>query len=256
MVPGTPPAAEAPPPVAEPPPAPAPPTPDLATHQRPPPKGWVDLRVALPNARFDVRYHTPDNFTEAPLPGYGVPGAWLRQEPTEALKRVQAKLEAQGKSLLIYDAYRPLRGTLGMVAWAKRTDQVHLLDGGYIARRSGHNKGNTIDLSIVDAETGTEIDMGTPWDTLSEASHTRNAKGEAYKNRMLLRETMHAEGFKNYWREWWHYSFPTEEKLPHRDVPYACFEPDEGAWKAPGGWDAAGYTMPASYDVTDCQPKK
>lgn len=245
------------PPAPEPPPKPKVPTPDLAVHQRPPPEGWVDLRTAVPGARFDVRYHTADNFTEAPLPGYGVPGAWLQKAPAEALARVQARLEKKGLGLLIYDAYRPLRGTLGMVAWAKRTDQVHLLDGGYIARRSGHNKGHTIDLSVVDLATGQEIDMGTPWDTLSEASHTKNATGEALANRMILRDAMHVEGFRNYWREWWHFSFAMEGKLPHRDVPYACFEPAEGQWKAPAGWEAPGYTMPATYLVSACgQPKK
>jgi len=241
-----------PPPEPEPEPEP-PPTPDLAEHQRPPPEGWVDLRTVLPEARFDVRYHTPDNFTGAPLPGYGVPGAWLREEAAQALARVQAKMKEQGRSLLIYDAYRPLRGTLGMVAWAKRTDQVHLLDGGYIARRSGHNRGQTLDLSVFDVATGEELDMGTAWDTLSEESHTRRATGEAYDNRMFLREAMHAEGFRNYWREWWHYTWGDDKGLPHRDVPYACFEVDEGAWSAPGGWDEPGYDMPTTWTVEACE---
>jgi len=250
------PPAPAPAPAPAPPPEPAPepePTPDLGAHQNAPPEGWTDLRDVLPDARFDIRYHTADNFTGAPLPGYGVPGAWLRDEPAQALVKVQARLAEQGRSLLIYDAYRPLRGTLGMVAWARRTDQVALLDGGYIARRSGHNKGNTVDLSVFDVATGEELDMGTAWDTLSEESHTRRATGEALDNRMLLREVMHAEGFKNYFREWWHYTWGSDKGLPYRDVPYACFEPDEGAWTAPEGWEDPGHTMPDEHDVTDCR---
>ena len=160
---------------------------------------------------------------------------------------VQRDLEAQGKGLLVYDAYRPLRGTLGMVAWAKRTDQVHLLDNGYIARRSGHNKGNTIDLSVVDLATGQELDMGTPWDTLDERSHTRNAAGTALENRMLLRGVMHAHGWRNYSKEWWHYSFAMEGDLRHRDVPYACFEPGEGSWSPPAGWSNPGFSMPMEW---------
>ncbi len=245
-------AVPAPPPAPEPEPPP-PPTPELAKHQNPPPEGWVDLREVLPDARFDIRYHTPDNFTEAPLPGYGVPGAWMREEPARALAKVQAQLQAQGKSLLVYDAYRPLRGTLGMVAWAKRTDQVALLDGGYIARRSGHNRGNTIDLSVFDVESGEELDMGTAWDTLSEASHTRRATGKALENRMLLRELMHAEGFRNYFREWWHYTYGNDKGLPYRDVPYACYEPEEGAWTAPEGWDDPDHAMPLEWTVRDCE---
>lgn len=224
------------------------PPPDL---RRAPPEGWVDLTVHIPGIRVDIRYHTPDNFTGAPLPGYGVAGAWLQRAPADALARVQLDLEAQGKGLLVYDAYRPLRGTLGMVAWAKRTDQEHLLNG-YIARRSGHNKGNTIDLSVVDLQSGQELDMGTAWDTLDERSHTRNATGVALENRMLLREVMHAQGWRNYSREWWHYSFAMEGDLTHRDVPYSCFEPAEGAWAAPEGWDQPGFQMPRTWDAGPC----
>ncbi|MEO0603211.1 MAG: M15 family metallopeptidase, partial [Myxococcota bacterium] len=90
------------------------------------------------------------------------------------------------------------------------------------------------------------------WDTLSEASHTWKAKGDALANRLVLREAMHAEGFKNYFREWWHYTYGNDKALKHRDVPYACFEPGEGAWTPPDGWDAPGYVMPATWTVADC----
>jgi D-alanyl-D-alanine dipeptidase len=220
--------------------------------QNSPPEGWVALQQHSTGIRCDIRYHTANNFTGAPLPGYGLPGAWLRQGPAEALATVQSSLEQQGLGLLVYDAYRPLRGTLGMVAWAHRTDQVHLLDNGYIARRSGHNKGNTIDLTIVSLTTGEPLDMGTPWDTLSEASHTTNAIDKALTNRQLLQKEMGAAGWKNYWKEWWHYSFPTEEELPHRDVPYACFEAAEKAWVAPEGWQTPGYVMPATITPSPC----
>ena len=223
-------------------------------YDNPPPEGWVDLQAHLPGLRVDIRYHTADNFTGAPLPGYGTPGAWLQQAPADALRGVQDQLHEQGLALLVYDAYRPLRATLGMVAWAKRTDQVHLLDDGYIARRSGHNKGNTIDLSVVDLATGTELDMGTPWDTLDERSHTRNAQGDALHNRMVLRRAMHAAGWRNYSKEWWHYSFAMEGDLRHRDVPYACFEPAESEWGAPAGWDRAGHVMPTTIAPGPCPP--
>ncbi|MBX2799160.1 MAG: hypothetical protein KTR31_15915 [Myxococcales bacterium] len=237
------------PPVAEvPDPEPAAPPPDV---RNAPPEGWVDLTEHIPSVRVDIRYHTPNNFTGAPLPGYGHPGAWLQRAPADALKAVQTDLEAKGYSLLVYDAYRPLRGTLGMVAWAERTDQEHLLNG-YIARRSGHNKGNTIDLSVVEMSTGDELDMGTPWDTLDERSHTRNATGEALENRLMLRAAMHAHGWRNYSKEWWHYSFAMKGDLRHRDVPYACFEPAEGTWTAPDGWNQPGFQMPMTYDMAPC----
>ena len=94
------------------------------------------------DSRRETRYSVShcQQFHRRPLPGYGVPGAWLREQPATALAEVQKLFNEQGLGLLVYDAYRPLRGTLGMVAWAHRTDQVHLLDTGYIARRSGHNR--------------------------------------------------------------------------------------------------------------------
>lgn len=223
-------------------PAPAP-EPNLSNR---PPEGWVDLAEHIPGIVLEIRYHTSNNFSEAPISGYGVAGAWLRQTPADALKRVQAKLAEQGLGLKVFDAYRPLRGTLAMVAWAKRTNQVHLLDDHYISRRSGHNRGNTIDLTAITLATGEELDMGTAWDTLSEASHTANATGKALENRMVLKNTMRPEGFVNYYKEWWHFVFVEdgEKELPHRDVPYACFEAPEGAWTAPPGWDLPGYVVP------------
>lgn len=229
-------------------------------HLRAPPEGWVALDALIDGLQLDIRYHTANNFTQAPLPGYGVPGAWLREQPAEALARVQADLAADGLGLLVYDAYRPLRGTLAMVAWAHRTDQVHLLDNGYIARRSGHNKGNTIDLTLADLQTGTAVDMGTPWDTLTEQSHTRNATGAALDNRLKLKAAMSAHGWRNYSKEWWHYSYDMgDTPLKHRDVPYACFEADEGAWQEPTGWREPGHAMPMEHTPEPCpsaQPTK
>jgi D-alanyl-D-alanine dipeptidase len=212
--------------------------------RREPPEGFVDLREKLPGACFDVRYFTRENFTGAPLPGYGVPGAWMLEEPAAALALVHEDLGKQDLAVLVHDAYRPLRGTLAMVAWATRTDQVALLDGGYIARRSGHNHGHTIDLSVAKRGTCEPLDMGTPYDLLDERSHTKNATGTALENRLLLKAAMKGRGFEPYSKEWWHFGFPMEGTRG-RDVPYGCQEPDEGAWKAPDGWDRPGWVAPA-----------
>lgn len=224
-------------------------TPDLMRH---PPEGWADI-TKLEGIHIDIRYHTANNFTGAPLPGYGVPGAWLLNEPAATLSGVQGELKSKNLGLIVYDAYRPLRGTLGMVAWAERTDQVHLLDNGYIARRSGHNKGNTIDLSLVDLESGQPLDMGNAFDTLDSTSHTKNASGEALDNRLLLKTAMENHGWKNYWREWWHYSYFMEKPLRHRDIPYSCFEADEGQYSPPPNWNQRDFIMPARWpQVSDC----
>lgn len=186
---------------------------------RPPPPGLVDLRAVLPGACFDIRYHTADNFTGAPLPGYGAPGAWLRERPAQALARAQAALGRDGLTLLVYDAYRPARASLAMVAWAERSGQRRLVDDGYIARRSGHNRGDTVDLTLAGAGTCAPLDMGTPWDHLGPESHPRSAAGEPLHNRLRLRRTMRSVGFFPYDKEWWHFTFRDPGAIP-LDIPY------------------------------------
>jgi len=190
-----------------------------------PPPGFVDLRRTLPTACFTPGYAAADNFTGAPLPGYAAPGAWLLTAPAAALTEVQASLARDGLRLLIFDAYRPRRASEAMVTWAERSGQRELLRAGYIARRSGHNHGHTIDLGLATADC-TPLDMGTPWDTLDPRSHTAAATGEPRKNRHRLLRAMRAAGFHDYPKEWWHFNFPLPNTRP-RDVPYGPHEPPE-----------------------------
>lgn len=169
----------------------------------------------------DVRYATEDNFTGAPLPGYEVPAALLRPRAAEALARVQRELAERGFGLLVWDAYRPVRATLAMVDWAERTGNAWVLDDGYVARRSNHNRGNTVDLTVVSLETGQPLDMGTAYDHFGVESHTANATGEVLRNRRLLLEAMEAEGWENYEQEWWHYTHPSDDDFV--DVPIGCY---------------------------------
>lgn len=239
-----------PPPAAPAIPTPSPEDPVLAL-LRSPPEGFVDLRKTLDGACFHIGYHRADNFTGAPLPGYGAPGAWMLEAPAKALSTVQTDVRAAGYTLIIYDSYRPYRGTQAMVAWATRTNQVFLLDNGYIARRSRHNHGDTVDLGLANPDTCEPIDMGTPWDTLDERSHTMNATGDALKRRLLLKAAMSKQGFQPYSREWWHFQFPTTGTIG-RDVPYGCMEPDEKAFVPPAGWDQPGWIAPAEPPSGPC----
>jgi D-alanyl-D-alanine dipeptidase len=175
-----------------------------------------------PTIRVDVRYATRDNFTGERLPGYERPLALLRPQVAQALGRVQARLRAEGLGLKVWDAYRPVRATLAMVDWAERTNRRWVLDQGYVARESGHNRGHTIDLTLVRLDTGEELDMGTPYDTFSEAAHTANATGAVRANRDRLVAAMNAEGFENYAKEWWHFRRPGENFSP-LDLPLGCF---------------------------------
>ena len=180
----------------------------------------VAIRSVDHTIREDVRYATPNNFTGAPLPGYETPRALLRPVAAQALARVQRRLRAEGLGLKVWDAYRPVRATLAMVSWAERTNRQWVLDQGYVARKSGHNLGVTVDLTLVRLSDGAELDMGTPFDTFSEAAHPANATGQVLANRMKLADAMRAEGWQPYEAEWWHFRLPGDfEAL---DVPIGC----------------------------------
>ncbi|HJU67015.1 MAG TPA: M15 family metallopeptidase [Gemmatimonadaceae bacterium] len=166
----------------------------------------IDIRLVEPTIMVDARYATANNFTGARLPGYESNRALLRREVASALARVQRRARSEGVALKVFDGYRPVRATLAMVDWAERTGQQRLLREGYIASRSRHNLGLAVDLTLIGGD-GQELDMGTPFDTFSPAAHTANASGEVASNRRLLVLLMQAEGFTNYDKEWWHFTY-------------------------------------------------
>ena len=170
----------------------------------------VDVRSVDGTIQVDARYATSDNFTGKPLPGYEAPRALLRREVAVALGGVQARLRSGGLGLRVFDGYRPVRATLAMVDWAERTGRRELVDSGYIARRSRHNLAVAVDLTMVDLATRTEIPMGTPFDSFTRAAHTANAEGSVQRYRQVLVRAMESEGFQNYEKEWWHFSYPVE----------------------------------------------
>jgi len=174
----------------------------------------VDIRSVDSTIQVDARYASANNFTGAPLPGYDAPRALLRREVAAALGRVQARLRSGDLGLRVFDGYRPVRASLAMVAWAERTGRPALVDSGYIARRSRHNMGVAVDLTLVDLVTGTEVPMGTPFDAFTEAAHTANASGRVQRYRQILVRVMAEEGFANYPQEWWHFSYPVPGAVP------------------------------------------
>ena len=127
---------------------------------------------------------------------------------------MQRRLAAEGLGLKVWDGYRPVRATQAMVAWTERTSQTWLLDSGYIARRSRHNQGVAVDLTLVDLHSGVEVPMGTPFDTFGDAAHTANATGAVKQSRDHLVEVMASEGFTNYTMEWWHFWYVVEGPVP------------------------------------------
>ena len=200
------------------PPAPAASLDCPATGDRP---ALVRVTDAAPGIREDIRYATANNFTGAALPGYEVPAALLRPDAAAALARVQRRLEADGYGLLVWDAYRPVRATLAMVDWAERSGNEWVLEQGYVARRSNHNRGNTIDLTATRLDDGRPLDMGSAYDHFGVESHTANASGRVAANRSILLDAMRAEGWTNYAKEWWHFTHATDAEPV--DVPIGCY---------------------------------
>jgi D-alanyl-D-alanine dipeptidase len=175
----------------------------------------VDVRSVDSTIQVDLRYATANNFTGAPLPGYESTRALLRREAAAALGRVQARLRGKSLGLRVFDAYRPVRASRAMVDWAERNGKRTLLESGYIARRSRHNLGVAVDLTMVGLPTGTEVPMGSTFDNFTDtAAQTANASGEALRHRQILAEAMESEGFRPYGGAWWHFNYPLEGAVP------------------------------------------
>ena len=174
----------------------------------------VDVRSIDPTIQTDLRYATANNFTGAPLPGYEAQRALLRREVAAALGRVQARLRSERLGLRVLDAYRPVRASVAMVDWAKRTGNRSLLEKGYIAERSRHNLGAAVDLTLVDLGTGTEVIGTTAFDNFTAAADSADATGPALRYRQILVKTMASEGFSPYGQAWWHFNYPVEGAVP------------------------------------------
>ena len=173
----------------------------------------IDLQRLDTTFIIDMRYATANNFTGAPLPGYEANRAYLRPEVAAALAVVSADLKLQGFGLKIFDAYRPVRASEAMVAWAQRTNRTDLLRDGYIAARSRHNLGVAVDLTLYVLANKAEVSMGTPYDFFGRAAHTSSAGGQIARNREVLVKTMERQGFVNYDKEWWHFSYAVENPV-------------------------------------------
>ena len=153
----------------------------------------VDVRSVDSTIQVDARYADAEQLHRRPAPGYEAPRALLRREVRPRWPGCSAG-SGRGPRPPGLRRLPPVRATLAMVAWAERTGRRALLDSGYIARRSRHNMGVAVDLTLVDLVTGTEVPMGTPFDTFTEAAHTANAEGRIRRYRQILVRAMEAEG--------------------------------------------------------------
>ncbi len=182
--------------------------------------GLVDVHRYAPMISADVRYAGNRNLTGKPLPGYCRPWALLLDPVARDLARVQRRLRRSGRSLLVFDGYRPVRATRALVRWARESGRPELV-GTYIASRSRHNQGVAIDLTLVRARDGRRLRMGSDYDDLSPRAHTFDARGRVLRNRLALRNAMQRFGFAPYDREWWHFEHRTASG-PALDIPLGC----------------------------------
>ncbi len=187
---------------------------------------FVSLAEEIPDVILEIRYYSTYNFVGDRIDGYEEPCALLTKEAAAALKNAASEAESKGYMLKIYDAYRPQTAVNNFIEWAEDIDDTRmkkyfypeldksvLFDQGYIADKSGHSRGSTVDLTLFDMDTGKELDMGGTFDYFGELSHpdyTGELTAEEIQNRNILRDIMVDNGFKPLDTEWWHFTLADE----------------------------------------------
>lgn len=191
------------------------------------PQGFVYLDEMIPSLQLDIRYFSKNNFVGEPITGYLQPKAILTHEAALALGNVQKDLADFGLGLKVFDAYRPQRAVDHFIRWAKdlqnermkkeyypEVDKRNLFKEGYIAARSGHSRGSTVDLTIISltATTKEELDMGGHFDFFGPVSWPNSSLPtvDQRAHRLLLRLLMEKHGFVPYPQEWWHFTLKNE----------------------------------------------
>ncbi len=214
------------------------------------PDAFVEIREVIPDIVVDIRYYTEHNFVGRRVDGYEAPLCYLTREAARALAGVESELRQFGFGLKVYDCYRPQRAVDHFVRWAKDVEDTltrkefyptvaksDLFRDGYIAERSGHTRGSTVDLTIVERPPAAQppfvlgeteqkecflprtqrfgdnsIDMGTGFDCFHERARPDHPGLEPQQrlNRLLLRTLMEKHGFRPYDQEWWHFTLVNE----------------------------------------------
>jgi len=203
-------------------------------------EGFVLLTDVVPDAVLEMRYYSTFNFVGERIDGYEAPVAYITKEAAAALKRVSDDVMAKGYRLKIYDAYRPQTAVDHFKRWAADPAATEMkpyfypeldkskLFKGYIASKSGHSRGSTVDLTLIDMKTGREVDMGGGFDYFGQLSHPdyKDLTEEQIANRNILREAMLNAGFKPTATEWWHFTL-RNEPYPNTYFDFPITMPEE-----------------------------
>jgi D-alanyl-D-alanine dipeptidase len=193
------------------------------------PNGFVYVKNVIPDMDVELRYYTSNNFVGSPINGYKSNRLIVTIETAQALKLVHEALQEHNLCLRIYDGYRPQRAVNHFMNWARDLNDTinkhifypsvnkrNLFKEGYIANKSGHSRGSTVDLTIINGNTGIPLDMGSPYDYFGKESwvNYQSITKIQKMNRQLLQSVMLNNGFRNYAQEWWHFTL-REERFPN-----------------------------------------
>jgi D-alanyl-D-alanine dipeptidase len=194
------------------------------------PSNFREIQKSIPSIQLEIRYYHDTNFIGQPVDGYLAPKAILTKQAIKALTHVQKELNTFGLGLKVFDAYRPQKAVDHFVQWGlnledikmkeeyyPNTEKKSLFKEGYIAKKSGHSRGSTVDLTLVNLETKEELDMGSSFDFFGQESWVKYPYISAQQraNRMLLQTIMLKHGFKALKEEWWHFTL-RNEPYPHQ----------------------------------------
>ena len=189
------------------------------------PDGFVYAKTIIKDLDVELRYYTTNNFVGDTIEGYKANRLIITKATAEKLKLVQDELQKRNLCLKVYDGYRPQRAVNHFIRWARdlndtinksqfypEVNKRNLFKAGYIATRSGHSRGSTLDLTITNGATGEPLDMGSPYDFFGEQSWVDydDITNEQKKNRQLLQTVMLKHNFRNYPKEWWHFTLRWE----------------------------------------------
>ena len=189
------------------------------------PEEFIYVKNEIPTIKTELRYFSENNFVGKKIRGYTTNNLILTKKSAAALKNIQKELEPLNLSLKIYDGYRPQQAVDHFWEWAQdlndtlmkkqfypNVEKKDLFKLKYIAKKSGHSRGSTVDVTLVNTSTCKEIDMGTPYDFFGEESWVEyiGITKEQQKNRRFLQQLMLKNGFINYPQEWWHFTLANE----------------------------------------------
>ncbi len=195
------------------------------------PEGFVYLKTIAPTILQELKYAGEDNFLGRPIQGYSKNASCiLTQITAERLQKIQVSLSTRELGLKIFDGYRPQMAVEDFIQWSldpadqkmktkhyPKVDKADLFTLGYVAKKSGHTRGSTVDLTVINLADQSELDMGTIFDFMDELSHptSKAVTSQQFANRMMLREIMLDHKFKQATTEWWHFTLEDE---PFKDT--------------------------------------